>query len=84
MPSIETLVVAIIVIFAAAFVLLRVVKTFRGGRPACCTGGDEKTGKALGFGASSCDTTSCASCPMYSSTFKALNDGGSSRPTENL
>jgi hypothetical protein len=41
----ETGIIAGAVILAAAFVVLRVLKTFRGKRPSCCAGGDGKPAK---------------------------------------
>jgi hypothetical protein len=38
-------IVAAAVILAAAFVVLRVLKTLRGKRPSCCAGGDGKPAK---------------------------------------
>jgi hypothetical protein len=41
----ETGIVAAVVILAAVFVVLRVLKTLRGKRPSCCSGGAGKPAK---------------------------------------
>jgi hypothetical protein len=41
-PMIESGIIAAAVALAAAFVALRVIRTFRARRPACCSGGDDK------------------------------------------
>jgi hypothetical protein len=37
--AVETGIIAAVIALAAAFVVLRIVKTFRSKRPSCCSGG---------------------------------------------
>jgi len=50
-PVIQAVIVAAIVAAAAVFVIVRAVRSVRGGKPACCTG----------TGTSACG--SCSACP---------------------
>jgi hypothetical protein len=52
-PMIETGVVIAVIVLAAGFVVLRVVKTFRSRRPSCCSG---EGGKAV-------KKDACPACP---------------------
>jgi hypothetical protein len=54
---IETGIIAAVVTLAAAFVVLRIVKTFRSKRPSCCSGGGKipvKGGRRRGDGCPHC------------------------------
>jgi hypothetical protein len=44
-PLIETGVIIAVIALAAAFVVQRIVKTFRSKRPSCCSGGSSRAAR---------------------------------------